>query len=158
MFDNELTSDLLVYNTLKNCQDEFIKSCNLQFINRSVPASENNTIYVAGIGLDNQTDNFDGCKYRASVNVYVKTKNTDYLTGSKFLRTVVKHIKRVLRDDDECRRRNISFRNISYEYGSEYTLKGLHLLINLTEFEYYNTDDDYSCIHDDSTNLKVDLK
>ena len=110
------------------------------------------------MGLDNQADNFDGCKYRASVNVYVKTKNTDYLTGSKFLRTVVKHIKRVLRDDDECRRRNISFRNISYEYGSEYTLKGLHLLINLTEFEYYNTDDDYSCIHDDSTNLKVDLK
>ena len=29
MFDNELTSDLLVYNNLKNCQDELIKSCKL---------------------------------------------------------------------------------------------------------------------------------
>ena len=79
--------------------------------------------------------------------MYVKTKNTNYIEGSRFLRTVVKHIKKILKSDSECKRRLIKFRNINYEYGSSYTLKGMHLLIQLLEYESFDDEEDYSCIN-----------
>ena len=93
------------------------------------------------------------------MNVYVKTKDTDYVTGSRFLRTVVKHIKHVLREDEDCKGRHITFRNITYEYGSGYTLKGLHLIIQLLEVESKSLEDEFSCINDvnaDNIDVKVE--
>ena len=143
-----MTSDFLVYNCLKSSDDEFIQKCNVKFIDKSVPATEDNTIYVANVDLETHKETFDNSEYRALVNVYVKTKDTDYVTGSRFLRTVVKHIKHVLREDEDCKGRHIAFRNITYEYGSGYTLKGLHLIIQLLEVESKSLEDEFSCIND----------
>lgn len=137
-FDNDLTSDILIYNILNDTDDEFIQNCNIKFINRSVPAEEDDTIYIANVDLETIRETFNSAEYKALVNVYVKTKGTDYLESSKFLRTVVKHIKTVLRSNVQCRQRHITFRNTTYEYGSSYTLKGLHLLIQMTEHENFN--------------------
>ena len=154
-----MTSDFLVYNCLKSSDDEFINRCNVKFIDKSVPATEDNTIYVANVDLETHKETFDNSEYRALVNVYVKTKDTDYVTGSRFLRTVVKHIKHVLRGDDDCKGRHIAFRNITYEYGSGYTLKGLHLIIQLLEVESKSLEDEFSCINDvnaDDIDIKVE--
>ena len=154
-----MTSDFLVYNCLKSSDDEFIQKCNVKFIDKSVPATEDNTIYVANVDLETHKETFDNSEYRALVNVYVKTKDTDYVTGSRFLRTVVKHIKHVLRGDDDCKGRHIAFRNITYEYGSGYTLKGLHLIIQLLEVESKSLEDEFSCINDvnaDNIDVKVE--
>ena len=154
-----MTSDFLVYNCLKSSDDEFINKCNVKFIDKSVPATEDNTIYVANVDLETHKETFDNSEYRALVNVYVKTKDTDYVTGSRFLRTVVKHIKHVLRGDDDCKGRHIAFRNITYEYGSGYTLKGLHLIIQLLEVESKSLEDEFSCINDvnaDDIDIKVE--
>ena len=159
MIDTDMTSDFLVYNCLKSSDDEFIKKCNVKFIDKSVPATEDNTIYVASVDLETHKETFDNSEYRALVNVYVKTKDTDYVTGSRFLRTVVKHIKHVLREDDDCKGRHIAFRNITYEYGSGYTLKGLHLIIQLLEVESKSLEDEFSCINDvnaDNIDVKVE--
>lgn len=155
MSDN-LTSDILIYNILNNSDDESIRKCNIRFIDKSVPAQEDDTIYVASIDCENNQETMDTTEYRALVNIYVKTKDTDYVSGSRFLRTVIKHIKYVLKSDEECKLRHIRFRNIKYEYGSSYTLKGMHLLVQLLEYE----DDDlesYSCVHlDDDIDIEVD--
>lgn len=135
MNDTDMTCDILVYNLLKESDDEFIKDCNVKFIDRSVPASEDNTIYVANVDLETLRETFDHVEYKALVNVFVKTKGTDYLESSRFLRTVVKRIKKELRNSVDCKQRHIAFRNTTYEYGSEYTLKGLHLLIQMVEHE-----------------------
>ena len=159
MIDTDMTSDFLVYNCLKSSDDEFINKCNVKFIDKSVPATEDNTIYVANVDLETHKETFDNSEYRALVNVYVKTKDTDYVTGSRFLRTVVKHIKHVLRGDDDCKGRHIAFRNITYEYGSGYTLKGLHLIIQLLEVESKSLEDEFSCINDvnaDNIDVKVE--
>ncbi len=147
-YDTDMTSDILIYNVLDNSTDEFIQKCNLKFIDKSVPAEEDDTIYVAHIDCEQRMESFDDTQYTALVNIYVKTKNTDYLEGSRFLRTVVKHIKHVLKHDKDCSERNIRFRNIKYEYGSSYTLKGLHLLVQLVEREDFTDLNDDQCVHD----------
>lgn len=155
-FDTDMTSDILIYNVLENTDDPFVKKCNLKFIDRSVPAEEDDTIYIANVDLENRNGSYDGTEYSALVNIYVKTKATDYLEGSRFLRTVVKHIKYVLKSNSTCRERMIKFRNIRYEYGSGYTLKGLHLLVQLSEMEHDLMDEEYSCVHIDVDDLEID--
>lgn len=135
MIETDLTSDFLIYNILNNTDDKFIQEFNIQFINRSVPAEESNTIYIANMDLETNKDTFHSTEYRALINLFVKTKNTDYIEASQYLRTVVKHIKNVLKSNVTCQRRHIVFRNITYEYGSSYTLKGLHMIIQMNEME-----------------------
>lgn len=157
MKDNDMTSDILIFNILNESDDEFISNCNLKFIDKSVPAEEDDTIYVANVDLETIRETFNSVDYKALVNIYVKTKDTDYLNGSRHLRTVVKHIKKVLRDNVECKQRHITFRNTTYEYGSQYTLKGLHLLVQMVEHE--STTDPFeteSCI--DITEVDVNSK
>ena len=157
MKDNDMTSDILIFNILNESDDEFISKCNLKFIDKSVPAEEDDTIYVANVDLETIRETFNSVDYKALVNIYVKTKDTDYLNGSRHLRTVVKHIKKVLRDNVECKQRHITFRNTTYEYGSQYTLKGLHLLVQMVEHE--STTDPFeteSCI--DITEVDVNSK
>lgn len=141
MLETDLTSDILIYNLLRKSDDKFIKEFNIKFIDRSVPAEESNTIYVANMDLETNRETFNSTEYTALVNLFVKTKNTNYLEGSQYLRTVVKHIKNVLKSNVTCKQRHITFRNISYEYGSTYTLKGLHMIIQLNEIESMNNDD-----------------
>jgi len=155
MDDTDMTSDFLIYNILKTCDDDFIRKCNVKFIDESVPAQEDNTIYIANIDLETHNETFNNSHYRALVNVYVKTKNTDYIEGSRFLRTVIKHIKHVLRENEDCKSRKITFRNMTYEYGSKYTLKGMHLIIQLLEVESKSLDDEFSCIHVKEDDLNI---
>jgi len=159
MTDTDMTSDILIYNILKESDDEFIKKCNLKFIDKSVPAQEDDTIYIANVDLEPQQELFEATQYKALVNIFVKTKDTNYLEASRFLRTVVKHIKYVLRNDNECKSRRIIFRNTTFEYGSGYTLKGLHLLVQMLEHESYNIDDDdYSCVRLDVDDDLIDVE
>lgn len=141
MLETDLTSDILIYNLLRSTDDPFIQEFNIKFIDRSVPAEENNTIYIANIDLETRNETFHSIEYRALVNIFIKTKNTDYLEASQYLRTVAKHIKNVLKNNVTCKRRHIVFRNHTFEYGSTYTLKGLHLIVQLNEMERMNSDD-----------------
>lgn len=138
--ETDLTSDILIYNLLKNSDDPFIKEFNIKFIDRSVPSEESNTIYIANMELQTRKESFHNVEYTALVNIFVKTKQTNYLVGSQYLRTVVKHIKNVLKSNVTCRRRHLAVRNIQYEYGSTYTLKGLHMILQLNEMERVGTD------------------
>lgn len=157
MTSNDMTSDILIYNILKECGDEFVNKCNLKFIDKSVPAEEDDTIYIANVDLETIKESFNHVEYKALVNIYVKTKNTDYLEGSRSLRTIVKHIKNVLRGNVDCKQRHITFRNTTYEYGSKYTLKGMHLLVQMIEFEDLREPDPVeSCIILDD--VEVDVK
>ena len=141
MLETDLTSDILIYNLLRSTDDKFIQEFNIKFIDRSVPAEESNTIYIANMDLELRKETFHSAEYNALINIFIKTKNTNYLEGSQYLRTVAKHIKNVLKGNVTCRQRHIVFRNITYEYGSTYTLKGLHLIVQMNEIESMNSDD-----------------
>ena len=74
--DTDMTSDILIYNILNQSDDEWIKKCNLKFIDRSVPAEEDDTIYIANVDLETLKESFNHVEYKALVNIYVKTKDT----------------------------------------------------------------------------------
>lgn len=139
--DTDMTSDVIIYNALITSDDPFIQKCNIKFIDESVPAMEDDTIYIANVNLESMNELYESTQYRATVNIYVKTKDTDYIEASRFLRSVVKHIKTVLKHDEECLARKITFRSTTFEYGSKYTLKGLHLLAQMIEYERYSDDE-----------------
>lgn len=143
-----MTSDYLIYKILLKSEDSFIQSCNIQFINQSTPLNDDNGIYVGFVDLENNDNYFDGDEYTALVDVYIKTKDTDYLNGSRYLRSVARSVKKELKASEDMKQRNIMFRNMTYEYGGKYELKGLHLILQCHEVE---TDDiiDYNCLNVD---------
>ena len=148
MTDTVYTTDFLIYDLLRNSDNEIIQLCNVKFIDRSVPAEEDNTIYIANVSLSPKTELFDGQIYNTLVSIYVKTKQTDYIKGSRILRTFVENIKQELRNNQELRDRNITFGNQTFDYGSTYTLKGITLLVYVDEQESYSMldVDEISCL------------
>ena len=135
MTDTVYTTDFLIYDILRNTDNEILQLCNVKFIDRSVPAEEDNTIYIANVSLSPKTELFDGQIYNTLVSIYVKTKQTDYIKGSRILRTFIQNIKQELKNNPELRSRNISFGNQTFDYGSTYTLKGITLLVYVDEEE-----------------------
>ena len=69
MNDTDMTSDILIFNILKNSDDEFIQNCNIKFIDRSVPAEEDDTIYIANVDLETVRETFNSVDYKALVNI-----------------------------------------------------------------------------------------
>ena len=137
MTDTVYTTDFLIYDILRNTDNEILQLCNVKFIDRSVPAEEDNTIYIANVSLSPKTELFDGQIYNTLVSIYVKTKQTDYIKGSRILRTFIQNIKQELKNNPELRSRNIRFGNQTFDYGSTYTLKGITLLVYVDEDEEY---------------------
>jgi hypothetical protein len=137
MTDTVYTTDFIIYDILRNTDNEILQLCNVKFIDRSVPAEEDNTIYIANVSLSPKTELFDGQIYNTLVSIYVKTKQTDYIKGSRILRTFIQNIKQELKNNPELRSRNISFGNQTFDYGSTYTLKGITLLVYVDEEEEY---------------------
>ena len=138
--DSDLTSDILIYDILRNSDNEIISKCNVKFFDRSVPAEEDNTIYIGNVNLDPKTELYDGIIYNTLVNIYVKTKQTDYLQSSRILRTIIKQVKKELKKNEELQSRNIRFGRQTFDYGSVYSLKGINLLVYLDEEEYDEDD------------------
>lgn len=137
MTDTVYTTDFLIYDILRNTDNEILQLCNVKFIDRSVPAEEDNTIYIADVSLSPKTELLDGQIYNTLVSIYVKIKQTDYIKGSRILRTFIQNIKQELKNNPELRSRNISFGNQTFDYGSTYTLKGITLLVYVDEEEEY---------------------
>ena len=137
MTDTVYTTDFLIYDLLRNSDNPIIQLCNVKFIDRSVPAEEDNTIYIANVSLSPTTELFDGVIYRTLVSIYVKTKQTDYIKGSRILRTFISNIKQELMNNPELRNRDIRFGEQTFDYGSKYTLKGVTLLVYVNEEEEY---------------------
>ena len=137
MTDTVYTTDFLIYDILRNTDNEILRLCNVKFIDRSVTAEEDNTIYIADVTLSPKTELLDGQIYNTLVSIYVKIKQTDYIKGSRILRTFIQNIKQELKNNPELRSRNIRFGNQTFDYGSTYTLKGITLLVYVDEDEEY---------------------
>lgn len=146
--------DWKIYRALLESDDAFITDCNIQFINGSVPLNDSNGIYVAFVGLDNDQPTLDGDVYRSTVDLYVKTKNTDYLEGSRFLRSVMVSIRNLLISNDDLQPYHPRINSTQYEYGDNYENKGLHIVVTGKSLNVFDKDY-YKCLCEDITDLEV---
>ena len=103
---------------------------------------------------DNDQSSFDGDVYRSTVDLYVKTKNTDYLEGSRFLRSVMVSIRNLLRSNDDLRPYNPIINSTQYEYGDNYENKGLHIVVTGKSLNVFDKDY-YTCLCEDINDLEV---
>lgn len=141
--DTSLTSDVLIYNALvKASQDNLLlKQFKIDYPHENALAEESNTIFVASVDdeLIKQTMNSE--HYNALTEIFVKTKKTDYKEASLILRTVIKLIKKVLREDEDLKRYNPVFRKSASNYGSKFALKGRNLLVQTKERDLFDVKD-----------------
>lgn len=145
--------DYQIYRSLLQTDDKFIKACNIQFVNKSVPLNDDNGIYVAFVSSDLDTALFDGEAYRETVDVYVKTLNTDYLESSRFLRSVVLSIRKLLKTDTDLIDYSPVITSTQYEYGDNFETKGVHIVVTGKSLEI-DPDEEYECICTDISKLQ----
>ena len=130
--------DWKIYRALLESSDDFIRECNIQFINGSVPLNDSNGIYVAFVGLDNDQSSFDGDVYRSTVDLY----------------SVMVSIRNLLRSNDDLRPYNPIINSTQYEYGDNYENKGLHIVVTGKSLNVFDKDY-YTCLCEDINDLEV---
>lgn len=140
--DTFLTSDFLIYTILKHSDSDFLKLFNIQFPDGEYPNLESNTINVGLLDNDLTKETMNSEHYKAIVEVYITTKKLDYKQATRLLNTAVKIIKRIIRESDKLKPRNPRIIKVNSEYGSQYRLKGKHILIKCDEVEFKPIKDD----------------
>lgn len=141
--DTSLTSDVLIYNALINAQNDnlLLKQFKIDYPAENALAEESNTILVASVSDEYIKQTFNSEHYNALTEIFIKTKNTDYKETSKILRTVVKVIKKVLREDETLKMLNPKFRKSASNYGSKLALKGRNLHVQTKEQDLFDVED-----------------
>lgn len=145
--------DYQVYRSLLQSDDKFIKACNIQFVDKSVPLNDSNGIYVAFVSSDLDTALFDGEAYRETVDLYVKTLQTDYLESSRFLRSIVLSVRKLLKTDTDLINYSPVIQSVQYEYGDNFETKGVHIVLNGKSLEK-DPDEEFECICTDISKLE----
>jgi hypothetical protein len=136
------TSDILIYNALKKSDHPLLKKFNIVFPSEGALAIESNSIFVmsASEEITKQTSHSD--HYNALTEIYVKTKKADYKETSKLLRTTIRIIKNVLKNDPVLKNVPMVFRNSSSKYASKFALKAKNLLVETKEIDIYNREEE----------------
>lgn len=132
-----LSSDLVIMDTLRASTDEFISNCNLYYINQSMASDTTNSIYVGGVNSTKFRENTEGEEFHNLITIYINTKHTNYEHGSKYLRTVCEHIISELYNNPLLVMRNIKTKSITYDYGTKFNIKGLHLIVECNELRRF---------------------
>jgi hypothetical protein len=141
--DTSLTSDVLIYNALiKAAKDNpLLKIFKIDYPSENALAEESNTIFVASVDDEITKQTMNAEFYNALTEIFVKTKKTNYKEASMVLRTVIKVIKKVLREDESLGMYKPVFRKSASNYGSKFALKGRNVLVQTKERDLFDVKD-----------------
>lgn len=145
MMDNTQTSDVLIYNALKKAKKEgnpLLKEFTIDYPKDGALGQSNNAIFIATVDDEYIKKTMNSEHYRALVEIFIRVKQSDYIKAQRTSKTVVRVIKQIIREDNELKPRNPIFRNNTSDYGSKFSYKGRHLLVQLDESEFLDISDD----------------
>ncbi len=145
MMDNTQTSDILIYNALKKAKKQgnpLLKEFTISYPKEGVLGQSSNAIFVATIDDEYIKKTMNSEHYRALVEIFVRVKQSDYITTQRISKTVIRVIKQIIRESEELKPRNPTFRNNTSDYGSKFSYKGRHLLVQLNEAEFLDVPND----------------
>lgn len=145
MMDNTQTSDILIYNALKKAKKEgnpLLKEFTIGYPKEGVLGQSSNAIFVATVDDEYIKKTMNSEHYRALVEIFVRVKQSDYITTQRISKTVIRVIKQIIRESEELKPRNPTFRNNTSDYGSKFSYKGRHLLVQLNEAEFLDVPND----------------
>jgi len=143
-YNTSLTSDVRIYNALIKAQEtnQLLQQFKIEYPKEGALAEESNTIFVANVSDDLTKQTMNSEHYNALTELFIKTKKADYKKASTILRTVVKVIKDVLRNDETLKRYKPVFMKSASNYGSKFALKGRNLIVQTKEQDLFDTNAD----------------
>lgn len=140
--DTYLTSDILIFRTLKTSQDSFLENFSIHFPSKDFLNQESNLILVANVDNEYKNKTMGSTEYKALTEVFIQTRQKDYIKASRVLKEATFRIKKILTNNEEFKKRNIIFRNNRADYNINLILRGRHLLIQTNEHEIRDSDYD----------------
>ena len=140
-----LSSDEIIYNILKNEQDngnELLEHFHIQYPSKNV-AEESNSIFVAVVSSEPSTEMLDSTEYRDLIEVLVVTKIKEYTDAVTVIKTTIREIIRVLKNSTLFDVTPI-IRNISADYNPDFVLNKGHIMVEcLTEIDDITSEGQY---------------
>lgn len=136
------TSDVMIYNALIKAQEtnNLLQMFKIEYPYEGALAEESNSIFVANVSDDLRQKTMNSAHYNAMTEIFVKTKNADYKTVSKILRTTIKVIEEVLENDTDLGRFQPMFTKHASNYGSKFALKGKNVIVQTKEQRVFDKD------------------
>lgn len=138
-----LSSDEIIFNLLKEAKEngnEILQHFHISYPNKTI-VKESNSIYVAVVSSEPNTELFDATEYRDLVEVMVVTKIKDYRRAVTVIKTVIREIIRLIKTYDEFPIRP-EIRNIAPEYNPNFIINKGHIMVEvLTEIDDCLTED-----------------
>jgi len=140
-----LSSDELIYNILIEAQkhgNPILEHFHIQYPSRKI-AEESNSIFVADVSSEPNTELFEATEYRDLVEVLVVTKIRDYKDAKTVIKATIHEIINIIKNNTEFDVTPI-VRNIAPEYNSDFVLNKGHIMVEvLTEIENEKPQDVY---------------
>ena len=132
-----LSIDELIYDILITEQEngnELLQHFHIQYPSSKV-AEESNSIFVAVVSSEPNTEMLDSTEYRDLVEILVVTKIKEYRDAVTVIKTTIREIIRILKEDTQFDITPI-IRNISAEYNPDFVLNKGHIMVEaITEIE-----------------------
>ena len=141
-----LSSDEIIYNILIEAQkhgNPILEHFHIQYPSRKI-AEESNSIFVAVVSSEPNTELFEATEYRDLVEVLVVTKIRDYKDAVTVIKTTIHEIINIIKSNEEDFDVRPIVRNIAPEYNSDFVLNKGHIMVEvLTEIENEKPQDVY---------------
>ena len=129
-----LDADEKILKILTKSDNKVLNQFKISFPDHTV-AQESNSIFIACVDTENNTDGFDFTEFRDLVEILIVTKNRNYQESIAIIKTVAKIIMNELKANVEILRTKPIFRNITPDYNNDYVLSRGHMLIQVDTIE-----------------------
>ncbi|WP_042701373.1 hypothetical protein [Methanobrevibacter arboriphilus] len=142
-FDNTLSSDVLIYHILSDCDDPVINRHMIAFQTQSNIENENDCIFIAHVSNQYNKQTSDSDHFLANVELIITNRNSDYEIASEAINLCIKQIKKVLRNNTEIQRRQLKIMSSITSYSDDNILNR-NLTLQLNEMDMYSLEEDFS--------------
>jgi len=144
-----LATDETILNILLDAKkegNELLQYFKINFPSNRV-AEESNSIFIASVDSEVNTIGYDAQSFVDKVEVLVITKNREYHTAIKIIKTVSREIiKLVLKNSDKFPNKPIVER-VTPEYNMDFVLTRGHIMFRVnTEMDNFNATDETTTI------------
>ena len=140
-FSNTLSSDALIHDILSNSDDEVVSMHMVSFPSQYGLENDNDCVFVSHLTNEYDRQTNDSDHFLASIELLITNRNTDYELANEAINLCIKHIKKILRSDNEIKRRQLKIISSESIYGED-GLLNRNLILQLNEIDIYDQNDD----------------
>ena len=140
-----LSTDEIIINILLNAKKdghELLKHFKIGFPSEQV-AEESNSIFVASVDSENHSVGYDFQQFLDRVEVLIVTKNKDYQTAIRIIKTVSREIIKLVNENQQLFANKPVVERVTPEYNRDFVLTRGHIMFQVKTMEDMSIEEDY---------------